>query len=341
MRAPTPGKGPHALLCSSHDMGRGVRVGSNIPKHFIHVNDESVIAYMMQVYQCHPSVEGIAVACLAQADDLVVIHNGNQALISRDVISDAISTGAREGSAVTAISALRSLSSGTLVMEPLCCETIWRESLRRAQTSHAMRLGELRSCRRGGLGSAVGAHGALRDGRSPVHGRRDELQDNDPERPGDLPGASRERQEGIGNMAGRLDSELYQKELDSVCKQDLPWEELAGRTVATVKGSAVTAIPCTEVIARRDIDDETLCHETIRRESLARTQTPHVMKYGELISLHEKAMRDGVDSAALPELMVRYGMEVYLTPGNEKNFKITTPSDLEIFRALVEQEARG
>lgn len=57
--------------------GVGSRVGSDIPKHFIHVNDESVIAYTMQAFQCHPSVEGIVVACLAQADDLIVIHNSN------------------------------------------------------------------------------------------------------------------------------------------------------------------------------------------------------------------------------------------------------------------------
>ena len=97
----------------------------------------------------------------------------------------------------------------------------------------------------------------------------------------------------------------------------------------------MTAIPCTEVIVRKDAGDELTAHESIRRESLARTQTPHVMSYRELIDLHAKAKIDGVDSAALPELLSHYGRAVHLNPGDEMNFKITTVSDLDIFKALI------
>lgn len=107
--------------------------------------------------------------------------------------------------------------------------------------------------------------------------------------------------------------------------------------VAVREGSSIASIPCTEVIARRDYDSATVSHETIRRECLARTQTPHVMRFSDIVMLHERAREDRIDSAALPELMVHYGMPINLTPGNSVNFKITTSDDLEMFRALVER----
>jgi 2-C-methyl-D-erythritol 4-phosphate cytidylyltransferase len=221
--------------------GVGSRVGSDIPKQFIHVHDKPVIAYTMEAFQRHPSVEGIAVACLAGWEQVLEAYAkayGINKLVG-------IVTGGRTN----------------------------QESIRNA------------------LGALEGTAGP--DDLVVIHD---------------------------GNRA--------------LVSQDV----ISGAISTAVReGSAVTAIPCTEVIARRDLDDETLCHETIRRESLARTQTPHAMRLGELLALHERARADGVDSAALPELMVRYGMDVHLCPGDEMNFKITTPSDLEIFRALVER----
>ncbi len=35
-------------------------------------------------------------------------------------------------------------------------------------------------------------------------------------------------------------------------------------------------------------------------------------------------------------LYIEMGMPVYLSKGSEKNFKITTPEDIEIFKALLE-----
>ena len=44
--------------------GIGSRIGSDIPKQFIHVNDKPVIVYTMEAFQRHSSVDGIVVACL-------------------------------------------------------------------------------------------------------------------------------------------------------------------------------------------------------------------------------------------------------------------------------------
>lgn len=64
------------------------------------------------------------------------------------------------------------------------------------------------------------------------------------------------------------------------------------------------------------------------------------MRLDELLALHERTEADGADSAALPELTMRYDMDVCLILGDEMNFKITIPSNLEMFRVLAEMETR-
>ena len=44
--------------------GKGVRMGNIIPKQFIMVNDKPVIAYTLEVFQRHPSIDVIAVVCI-------------------------------------------------------------------------------------------------------------------------------------------------------------------------------------------------------------------------------------------------------------------------------------
>ena len=44
--------------------GRGMRMGQEIPKQFLTVNDKPVIAYTMEAFQKHPDVDAIAVVCV-------------------------------------------------------------------------------------------------------------------------------------------------------------------------------------------------------------------------------------------------------------------------------------
>lgn len=109
--------------------------------------------------------------------------------------------------------------------------------------------------------------------------------------------------------------------------------------VAEAKGDAVACIPCVEVIAKRDLDSPDTAHVTIDRDSLERTQTPHVFRLGDIMSLHDWARANGVETAAAPELLALRGRAIHFSPGDETNFKITTQSDLRMFRALL--AARG
>lgn len=44
--------------------GTGQRMGQDIPKQFLHVNDKPVIIYTLEVFQKHPSIDEIEVVCL-------------------------------------------------------------------------------------------------------------------------------------------------------------------------------------------------------------------------------------------------------------------------------------
>lgn len=99
-------------------------------------------------------------------------------------------------------------------------------------------------------------------------------------------------------------------------------------------GSAVTVIPTTEVVfvSKDGMESDA----ALNRDELWRTQTPHAYKFNELWGVHNKAIKDGVTNmAASCSLMQRYGYTTYFSKGSEKNIKITTIEDIEIFKALL------
>lgn len=99
-------------------------------------------------------------------------------------------------------------------------------------------------------------------------------------------------------------------------------------------GSAVTVIPTTEVVFVSP--NGQISNEALNREELWRTQTPHAYKFDELWAVHNRAIKDGItNTAASCSLMQKYGYITYFSKGSEKNIKITTLEDIEIFKALL------
>jgi 2-C-methyl-D-erythritol 4-phosphate cytidylyltransferase len=99
-------------------------------------------------------------------------------------------------------------------------------------------------------------------------------------------------------------------------------------------GNAITAIPCQEAVLFTTNDSFSDSH--IPRDSLKRTQTPHAFYLGDIISAHDEAKQHGITSSvASCTLFVDLGRKVHLSIGSEKNIKITTSEDLEIFKALL------
>lgn len=106
------------------------------------------------------------------------------------------------------------------------------------------------------------------------------------------------------------------------------------------KGSAVAVIPCTEVVFRGDDNGSSIVE--IPREELWRTQTPHTYTLEKLLWACDMAVERGLTGmAAMCQLMCRLGEVTYYSKGSEKNLKLTTMDDIDIFKALLTTEKSG
>lgn len=101
-------------------------------------------------------------------------------------------------------------------------------------------------------------------------------------------------------------------------------------------GSAVAAIPCVEAVFRSD-NSGVSSNESIPREQLFRTQTPHTYSLDKLLWAHDQAEAKGLtNTAASCVLMHELGEQVFFSAGSEQNLKITTMDDLYIFEAILD-----
>ena len=105
-------------------------------------------------------------------------------------------------------------------------------------------------------------------------------------------------------------------------------------------GSAVAAIPCVEAVFKSA--DGKSSDISIPREELFRTQTPHTYTLGKLLSMHEQAKALNItNTAASCTLMQKLGETIWLSKGSEKNIKLTTVDDLDLFRIFLHEEKIG
>lgn len=103
------------------------------------------------------------------------------------------------------------------------------------------------------------------------------------------------------------------------------------------KGNAVAVIPCTEVVFNCQNGKEAT--KEIPREELWRTQTPHTFTLQKLLWACEQAQQKGMTGmAAMCQLMARLGETLYFSKGSEKNLKLTTMDDMDIFKSLLNTE---
>ena len=104
--------------------------------------------------------------------------------------------------------------------------------------------------------------------------------------------------------------------------------------VVTQYGNAITVIPCAE--AMMQTKDGVVSVGSYPRDNLKRTQTPQGFRIGKICDLHRRALKAGItNSVASCTLMIEMGEQVYFSAGSEKNIKLTTIDDIDIFKALL------
>lgn len=99
-------------------------------------------------------------------------------------------------------------------------------------------------------------------------------------------------------------------------------------------GNAITVVPCAEAMLTTEDGMEST--ELYPRDNLKRTQTPQAFRLGDICDLHRRALEAGItNSVASCTLKVELGEKVFFSKGSEKNIKLTTVEDIDIFKALL------
>lgn len=115
-------------------------------------------------------------------------------------------------------------------------------------------------------------------------------------------------------------------------------EDVLSDVIVTCRkyGNGVSSLPYNEQIFRKQ--DEISTREYIPRETLRRVQTPQAYRFGKLLSSYERAFKEGIGiygSSYTNTMMVDLGETLYFASGSERNIKITTAEDIEIFKAFL------
>lgn len=103
-------------------------------------------------------------------------------------------------------------------------------------------------------------------------------------------------------------------------------------------GNAVSSMPYNEQIFV--VDDDISTSKYIPRETLRRVVTPQAYKFGRLDEAYHEAFEKEIGiygSHYTNTMMVELGEKLYFAAGSDKNIKLTTKDDLELFKGYLDR----
>ncbi len=109
--------------------------------------------------------------------------------------------------------------------------------------------------------------------------------------------------------------------------------------VCRAHGNGVTSTPYNDQIFRKL--DEYTTREYIPRETLRKVATPQAYRYDLLLRSYKRAFAEEIGiygSAYTNTMMVDLGETLYFAAGSDKNIKLTSKDDLELFKAYLRME---
>lgn len=114
--------------------------------------------------------------------------------------------------------------------------------------------------------------------------------------------------------------------------------EVLSDVIATCKkhGNGVTSLPYNEQIFKKK--DEISTNEYIDRDTIRRVQTPQAYRFGKMFWAYTEAFEKEIGiygSSYTNNMMVDLGETLYFAAGSDRNIKITTADDIELFKALL------
>lgn len=107
--------------------------------------------------------------------------------------------------------------------------------------------------------------------------------------------------------------------------------------VAGEHGNAISVVPCTAAMLKTE--DGISSEIQVPRDNLKITQTPQCASVGTLVEAHKEALSKGITSSvATCTMFIELGRTLYFSLGSEKNLKLTTTEDLDIFKSLLNSQ---
>ena len=106
-------------------------------------------------------------------------------------------------------------------------------------------------------------------------------------------------------------------------------------------GNGVTSTPYNEQIFLVDDNDATTTHQYIPRETIRRVATPQAYRFDLLDQKYHEAFEKKIGiygSAYTNTMMVELGVTLHFAAGSDKNIKLTTTDNLEMFKAYLKAE---
>ena len=150
-------------------------------------------------------------------------------------------------------------------------------------------------------------------------------------------------QESIRNGVFNLEGKVFDDDIVIIHDGIRPLVDETVLTDVILKahqyGNAVTSLPYNEQIFV--VDDEISTVKYIPRETLRRVSTPQAYKFGKLLWGYKKAFAEGIGisgSSYTNTMMVELGERLYFAAGSDKNIKLTTKDDLEMFKAYLKSD---
>ena len=103
---------------------------------------------------------------------------------------------------------------------------------------------------------------------------------------------------------------------------------------AVEHGAATAAVKTKDTIKR--VSPEGIIEETPNREFLYLTQTPQIFKASLYYKAVEQAEKEGLDFTDDCQLIEHIGHRVWVSQGDYRNIKITTPEDIAMAQAIAQ-----
>ena len=100
-------------------------------------------------------------------------------------------------------------------------------------------------------------------------------------------------------------------------------------------------MPYNEQIFVVDPENPSTTTQYIPRETLRRVSTPQAYRFGKLSWAYDKAFAEKIGiygSSYTNTMMVELGERLYFAAGSDKNIKLTTVDDLELFKSYLKMD---